>query len=77
MWNMFDGFGFMWGGMWLMMLFPLIVTVLVIVLIVKLVQGKKPTIVEEDLPTRILRERLAKGEIDEEEFKRKMELLKK
>ena len=77
MWNVFDGFGFMWGGMWLMMLFPVIVTVLVVVLVVKLVQGKKPTVVDEDLSTRILRERLAKGEIDEEEFKRKMELLKK
>lgn len=77
MWNIFDEFGFMWGGLWLMMFFPVIVTILVIVIVVKLVQGKKPTVTEEDLPTKILRERLAKGDIDEKEYYRKMELLKK
>lgn len=77
MWNVFDGFGFMWGGICLMMIFPAVVTVLVIVLLIKLIQGKKTTKVEEDFSIKLLRERLAKGEIDEEEFKRKMELLKK
>lgn len=77
MWSIFDGFGFMLGGMWLMMFFPVIVTVLAIVLVIKLVQGKKSSGIEDDLPIKMLRERLAKGEIDEEEFKRKMELLKR
>lgn len=77
MWSFYDGFGCMWGGEWLMMLFPVIITILVIVLIVKLVQGKKPTVMDEDFSIKILKERLAKGEIDEEEYNRKMELLKK
>jgi len=77
MWNFYDGFGCMWGGAWFMMLFPVIITVLVIVLIVKLVQGKKPVVMDEDFSIRILKERLAKGEIDEEEYNKKMELLKK
>ena len=77
MWHMFDGLGFVWGGMWLMMFSPIIVTVLVIILIVKLFQGNKTNSFQEDLSIKILKERLAKGEIDEEEYNRKMELLKK
>lgn len=77
MWNFFDGFGFLWGGMWLMMFAPIIITVLVVILVVKLVQGNKNNNTQEDPSVKILKERLAKGEIDEEEYKRKMELLKK
>ncbi|MBN1467919.1 MAG: SHOCT domain-containing protein [Fusobacteriaceae bacterium] len=77
MWHMFDGFGFLWGGMWLMMFTPVIVITLVIILIIKLFQGNKTNTIQEDLAIKILKERLAKGEIDEEEYNRKMELLKK
>ncbi len=77
MWNLYGGYATMWGGMWIMMLFPVIFTALVVVLIMKLVQTKKPSEEDFDSPIRILKDRLAKGEIDEEEFKRKVELLKK
>ncbi len=77
MWHMFDGFGFLWGGMWLMMFTPVIVITLVIILIIKLFQGNKTNTIQEDLAIKILKERLAKGEIDEEEYNRKMDLLKK
>lgn len=74
MWHMFD---ILWGGMWLMMFTPIIITVLVVMLIVKLVQGNKTNTIQEDSSIKILKERLAKGEIDEEEYNRKIELLKK
>jgi len=74
MWHMFD---ILWGGMWFMMFTPIIITVLVVILIVKLVQGNKTSTTQEDSSIKILKERLAKGEIDEEEYNRKMELLKK
>ena len=73
MWHMFD---ILWGGMWFMMFTPIIIIVLVVILIVKLVQGNKTT-TQEDSSIKILKERLAKGEIDEEEYNRKIELLKK
>lgn len=60
-----------------MMLFPLLFTILIIVLIMKLIQAKKQSEEDFDSPIKILKDRLAKGEIDEEEFKRKAELLKK
>lgn len=63
--------------MWFMMFTPIIITVLVVMLIVKLVQGNKTNTIREDLSIKILKERLAKGEIDEEEYNRKIELLKK
>lgn len=76
-WNLYDGYLTMWGGVMIMMLFPLLFTILVIVLIMKLIQAKKPSEEDFDSPIKILKDRLAKGEIDEEEFKRKAELLKK
>ncbi len=74
MWHMFD---ILWGGMWLIMFTPIIITVLIVILIFKLIQGNKTNITKEDSSIKILKERLAKGEIDEEEYNRKMELLKK
>lgn len=74
MWHMFD---ILWGGMWFIMFTPIIIAVLIVILIVKLIQGNKTNITKEDSSIKILKERLAKGEIDEEEYNRKMELLKK
>ena len=69
-------YGF-WG---VMMIFPMILWILLIVLIVKLFQDKNSSTSPKETNNKaldILKERFAKGEIDEEEFLRKKELLDK
>lgn len=71
-------FGYGFGGV--MMIFPMILWILLIVLIVKLFQDKNrvsSTKEDNDKALDILKERFAKGEIDDEEFSRKKELLNK
>ena len=68
-------FAYGFGGV--MMIFPMI---LLIVLIVKLFQDKNSSTSPKETNNKaldILKERFAKGEIDEEEFLRKKELLDK
>jgi putative membrane protein len=62
------------------MIFPMILWILLIVLIVKLFQDKNSSTSPKETNNKaldILKERFAKGEIDEEEFLRKKELLDK
>lgn len=71
-------FGYGFGGV--MMIFPIILWVLLIVLIVKLFQDKNNVSPPKETSNKaldILKERFARGEIDEEEFTRKKELLEK
>ena len=64
------------GG--LMMIFPIVFWILLVVLIVKLFQEKKNNPKEiGNKALNILKERFARGEIDEEEYLRKKELLEK
>ena len=78
MFGMFNTFDYIMGGVEIIMMFvPFIIGVLIILLLVRLLQGKKTSPNSDDLAIKILRERFAKGEIDEEEFNKKMELLKK
>ena len=71
-------FAYGFGGV--MMIFPMILWILLIVLIVKLLQDKYSSTSPKETNNKaldILKERFAKGEIDEEEFLRKKELLDK
>ena len=71
-------FAYGFGGV--MMIFPMILWILLIVLIVKLFQDKNSSTSPKETNNKaldILKERFAKGEIDEEEFLRKKELLDK
>jgi putative membrane protein len=78
MFGMFNTFDYIMGGVGIIMMFvPFVIGILIILLLIKLLQGKKINSSSDDLAIKILRERFAKGEIDEEEFNKKMELLKK
>ena len=71
-------FAYGFGGV--MRIFPMILWILLIVLIVKLFQDKNSSTSPKETNNKaldILKERFAKGEIDEEEFLRKKELLDK
>ena len=71
---MFDGhgFGFAGGGMWL---FWILVIVVIAWAVRAAVAGSGGNGKTPRSPLEILEERLARGEIDEEEFKRKRKLL--
>ena len=63
-----------------MMIFPMILWILLIVLVVKLFQDKNSSTSPKETNNKaldILKERFAKGDIDEVEFLRKKELLDK
>jgi len=76
-WHMMPGMG---GGMWLMLIFWIILFVLVILAIVALWRfirgGSAPRQNgNADRPLEILRERFARGEIDQEEFEARRKAL--
>ncbi|MDH5778936.1 MAG: SHOCT domain-containing protein [Gammaproteobacteria bacterium] len=67
--NMFFGGGFMW------IIWVLIIVALVIVLKTTMGNGSSGSTSKGDSPLEILQKRYARGEIDEEEFKRKRKQL--
>ncbi len=68
-----DGYGWMGFGMWLFW----IVLIVIILLIVKSVTGNNSTYTNKQSPMEILKERYARGEINEEEFTRRKRELEK
>lgn len=81
-WGMMDGMGMMSGwGMWMGPFFMVLVPVLIIVLIVWFVRGLRPspTTTVRDHPTArdILDVRYAKGELDDEEYQRRLAALRR
>lgn len=75
MMNMMD---MMNGAMWMMMLFWILIIGLVIYglfLFISKALKRNDATSEEDSALRILKERFARGDIDEEEYERKKEVL--
>lgn len=68
-----NGYGLMGIGMWLFW----IILVVIILLVIKAVTKSTPTSVSREMPIDILKERYAKGEIDDEEFQRRKHELEK
>lgn len=71
---MYDGHGFGLGG-GLMWLFWIIVIALIVWVVRIALDGQGSDRKKESSPLEILQERLARGEIDEQEFERKRRLL--
>jgi putative membrane protein len=69
-----------WGGGWLMMLVWLVVLVLVVLVVRALATGRwgrGPSRSGRDDAEAILREQFARGEIDEETYRRRLQELRK
>jgi len=65
--------GWMGIGMWLFW----IILIVIVLLIIKAVTGTNTTLVSRENPMDILNERYARGEINEDEFDRRKQKLKK
>lgn len=71
------GYGYNMMGSWLgMMIIPLIFIVILVVVVFKLGQSNNAKDIKDN-SLNILNERFARGEINEDEYKRKKDLLKK
>lgn len=76
-----NGWGMGWGWMWLWWIVGLGLVILLVWLLARAMRpgpGGERTEVrrEEDTPEQILKKRYARGEIDDEEFHRRMEKLR-
>lgn len=75
-WNggMMGGWGFGFG--WLLQLLFFIVVIYLVVILIKKLNGTSNSEKRDDHSEEILKERFAKGEITEEEYKKMKEVLK-
>ena len=72
---MFDGHGFGFGGGFMWLLWIAIAVLVVWLVKAGVASNHRPD--QDKTPLQILEERLARGEIDEQEFERKRRLLNK